>query len=90
MDILSALKSEAPKLQKRLDTINAAMKNHRRKEQRQSRQTRQETAHVCKRESQNSEGAKGALGEGESSEEECITAPFVPLKLTSVSDLSVV
>ena len=46
-------------------------------EQRQSCQAWQETAHVCNRKSQNSEGAEGAVGEGESSEEECLKPPFV-------------
>jgi len=65
MNILSALKSEASKLQKQLNSINSAIgvlggKNSVGLPRKQ---------HICKRESQNSEGAKSAVGEGESREE---------------------
>ena len=62
MEIVSALKKEASKLQKQLNSINSAIEILGREEQRRSCQAWQETAHVCKRESQNSEGAKSAVG----------------------------
>lgn len=48
MDILTALKNEASKLQKQLDTVHAAMKVL----GKQQRRWRQETAFVSKRESE--------------------------------------
>jgi hypothetical protein len=63
LNILAALKDEASKLQRQLDSVNTAIKVLvRRKERRRSRQ---ETTCLCNRKGQDVEGTEGALGEGE-------------------------
>ena len=69
MDIVSALKGEASKLQQQLDTVKCGHQSPGRKEQRCSSQ---ETASLRKCTGKDVEGTKGAVGEDRSREEECL------------------
>ena len=69
MAILSALKYEASRLQKQLDTVRAAI----RVLGETTASVAARAAFVSNRESENSEGAKGAVGQSKGREEERLT-----------------